>query len=170
MLQSMAEQLRQCSDIQATLDWLLGQSLELACADFGNVQIMNWKVGYLEIKAQRGFHEEFLNFFKRVRLMDASACARTLLTRDSVIIEDIVVDRDYAPCLEVVQRAGVRAVQSTPLVSSSGALVGVVSTLFPAPHRPTDIQMQRIKEAARLAANAIIFFQARAREMAHARD
>jgi hypothetical protein len=54
-------------------------------------------------------------------------------------------------------------VQSTPLVSSSGALVGIVSTLFPTPHRPTDIQIRAAREAAQLAANAIILFRARAR-------
>jgi hypothetical protein len=105
MLDSMTEQLRRCSDIKSTLDWLLGRTLELTGAGFGNVQIMDWKAGYLEIKAQRGFHEEFLNFFERVRFMDASACARALRDRDSVVIEDIVVDQRYAPCLEIVQRA-----------------------------------------------------------------
>lgn len=161
MLHPMAEQLRQCSDLQEILDWLLGHCLELTCAEFGNVQIMDWKAGHLEIKAQRGFHEEFLNFFKRVRYLDASACARALLNRDPVVIEDIVLDRQFIPCLKVVQRAGVRAVQSTPLVSSSGALVGIVSTHFPSSYRPTEIQMQRTKEAAQLAANAIILHRSR---------
>jgi GAF domain-containing protein len=67
----------------------------------------------------------------------------------------------FIPCLKVVQRAGVRAVQSTPLVSSNGVLVGIVSTHFPTPCRPTEIQMQRTKEAAQLAANAIIFHRSR---------
>jgi hypothetical protein len=43
MLDSMTEQLRRCSDIQSTLDWLLGRGLEVTCAGFGSVQIMNWK-------------------------------------------------------------------------------------------------------------------------------
>jgi GAF domain-containing protein len=163
MLVSMTEQLRRCSDIQSTLECLLGRTLELTSARFGDVQIMDWKAGYLEIKAQQGFQGEFLNFFERVRFMGTSACARALLSRDSVVIEDIVVDQQFAPCLEIVRRAGIRAVQSTPLISSSGALVGMVSTLFPTPHRPTDIQMRAIKEAALLAANAIILFRARAR-------
>src|SRR5262249_11711558 len=132
------------------------QGLELTNTGFGNVQLMDWRSGYLEIKAQHGFREEFMNFFKRVKLEDGSACARALRTRDSVVIEDIVVDQQFAPCLEIARRAGIRSVQSTPLISSSGALVGILSTHFPMQHQPTDIQMRAIKEAARLAANAII--------------
>jgi hypothetical protein len=166
MLHPLAEQLRQCSNLQATVDWLLGQCLELTCARFGNVQIMDWKAGHLEIRAQRGFQDEFLSFFRRVRYQDASACARALLQRDSVVIEDVVLDHRFVPCLQVVQRAGVRAVQSTPLISSSGALLGIVSTHFPTRYRPTDIQMQRTKEAARLAANAIVSHRSRTHGLA----
>jgi hypothetical protein len=52
------------------LDWLLDRSLDLSRAGFGNIQLMNWRAGYLEIKAQRGFQDEFLNFFERVKLED----------------------------------------------------------------------------------------------------
>jgi hypothetical protein len=161
ILHSTAEQLRQCSDLQATVDWLLGQCLELTGAEFGNVQIMDWKTGHLEIRAQRGFQDEFLSFFRRVRYEDASACARALLNRNSVVIEDVLLDHRFVPCLQVVQRAGVRAVQSTPLISRSGALLGIVSTHFPTRYRPTDIQMQRTKEAAQLAANAMVSHRSR---------
>ena len=49
-------------------------------ARFGDVQIMDWKAGYLEIKAQQGFQEEFLNFlpehvFRRLQRRRASGGA-----------------------------------------------------------------------------------------------
>ena len=163
MLQSIAKQLHRCADMQSVLNCVLDRSIELSDAGFGNIQLMDWKAGYLEIKAQRGFREEFMNFFERVKLEGSSACARALRTRESVVIEDIIVDRQFAPCLEIARRAGIRAVQSTPLVSSSGALVGILSTHFPIQHRPTDIQMRALKEAARLAADAIIRLRARTR-------
>jgi GAF domain-containing protein len=102
----------------------------------GNVQLMNWKAGYLEIKAQSGFGDEFLNFFKQVYLADVSACARALRKRSSIVIEDITTDRQFVPCCEILMRAGVRAVQSTPMISSSGALMGILSTHLPILHRP----------------------------------
>src|SRR5262249_22759804 len=53
-------------------------------------------------------------------------------------------------------RAGFRAVQSTPLISSSGAFVGVLSTHFPAAHRPTQGELKILKRVGELTANAII--------------
>jgi len=160
MPELIAERLRQCSNIRSVVDCLLDRALQVSSAGLGNIQLMNWKAGYLEIKAQRGFGDEFLNFFEHVELEHSSACARALRDRDSVVIEDIVADPQFSPCLDVVRRAGVQAVQSTPLVSSSGALVGILSTHFPMPHRPTDMQMRIMKEAGQLAANTIIRLRA----------
>ncbi|HKD30408.1 MAG TPA: GAF domain-containing protein [Xanthobacteraceae bacterium] len=163
MPELIAEGLRQCSSIRSVVNCLLDRVLQVSATGFGNIQLMNWKAGYLEIKAQRGFGDEFLNFFEHVELEDSSACARALRNRDSVVIEDIVADPQFSPCLDVMRRAGVRAVQSTPLVSSSGALVGILSTHFPMQHRPTDMQMRSMKEAGQLAANTIIRLRAGAR-------
>jgi GAF domain-containing protein len=152
----LAEQFRHCRDEESLANCLLHQGLQLSQTGFGNVQLMNWKNGYLEIKAQSGFTHDFLNFFKCVSIEDVSACARALRRRSSIVIEDITADQQFAPCREILTEAGVRAVQSTPLVSSSGALIGILSTHFPALHRPTDIEMRNLQHAAHLAANAFI--------------
>jgi GAF domain-containing protein len=60
-----------------------------------------------------------------------------------------------------MDRAGVRAVQSTPLISTSGALVGILSTHFAVPSRPTEQQMLAMRNASQLVANAIIRVRAR---------
>jgi GAF domain-containing protein len=163
-VERFAEPLRRCVNVQSVLDYVLDRTLSIHDTRLGNVQLMNWNAGHLEIAAQRGFHDEFLNFFERVKIEDASACARALRNRGSVIIDDVLSDERFAPCCSVLRRAGISAVQSTPLVSSSGALVGMLSTHFSAPHRPTEAQMSVTMEAARLAANAIIRLRANARD------
>jgi GAF domain-containing protein len=154
------EQLQKCPDIDAVLDCVLDRSLELSGARFGNVQLMDWRSGHLEIKAQRGFQPEFLNFFDRVKVEHGSACARALRNRETIVIDDIMADTQFSPYREVACRAGVRAVQSVPLVSSSGAALGVLSIHFPIVRRPTDRQVLGMTEAAELAANAIIHLRA----------
>jgi len=160
MFDPLASQLDHWTDIQSVLEFVLCRSLEMCEADFGNVQLMNWQAGHLEIKAQRGFHKEFLNFFDRVKLGGTSACARALGNRRSIIVEDVMEDPQFLYCRAIVRRAGVRAVQSTPLASSSGAIVGIVSTHFTECHRPTEIQMRSIADAAQSAADAIIHIRA----------
>jgi GAF domain-containing protein len=157
-------QLEKCADIQSVLNCVLDRSLELSGACFGNVQLMDWRSGYLEIMAQRGFQPEFLNFFERVKFDHASACARALRNRDAIVIDDIMTDKQFAPYREIACRAGVRAVLSIPLVSISGAALGVLSVHFPIVHRPTDMQVGGMSEGAELAANAIIRLRAINRE------
>jgi hypothetical protein len=144
------------ADVPAILDWLLHRAVDLSQASFGNAQLMSWTAGYLEIKVQQGFDKEFLRFFERVRIEDGSACARALRSRAAIVIEDIMADEEFTPSGKVLSRAGVRAVQSTPLISSSGALLGIVSTHFAAPHRPTRIELRELQHTAQIAANALI--------------
>jgi GAF domain-containing protein len=156
MFEPISEHFRRCRDAEALAACLLYHGLTLAGARLGNVQLMNWTKGALEIKAQSGFGDEFLNFFRRVDLADPSVCARALRHRGSIVVEDVNTDQAFAPCCPIVLRAGVRAVQSTPLLSSGGALVGILSTHFPAPHRPTAVETRNLQDAARLAADALI--------------
>ncbi len=160
-MQSLLDaEFQKCGDVSAALDCVLECSLELTGTRLGNVQLMDWKAGYLAIAAQRGFGAEFLTVFRRVELDHGTACGRALKSRTTVVIDDVMTDPEFSPYREVAGRAGFRAVQSTPLVSRIGAFVGVLSTHFGAVGRPTTSQLQRLQEAAELAANAIIRLRA----------
>ena len=91
------------------------------------------------------------------------ACARALATRAPIVVGDVMSDAAFAPYRDIADRAGFRAVQSTPLISSSSALVGMVSTHFPATHAPTDQELASLQEAGRRAADKIIAQRARRR-------
>src|SRR5262249_27228480 len=85
-----------------------------------------------------------------------SACGRAIRERNSIVIEDVLCDREYAPYRTIALEADYRGVQSTPLISSSGAFVGVLSTHFPAAHRPSDSETQAVMVLGTMTADAII--------------
>ena len=107
---------------------LLDAALRLSDAAKGNVQILN-AAGALVIKAHRGFRRPFLDFFSEVHAGRA-ACGAAMKTAGQIVVEDVL----KSPLFEdpatgrVMKGAGVRAVQSTPILAPSGALIGVVST------------------------------------------
>ena len=145
-----------CTDLQSILDCVLDGSLELTDATFANVKLADQKKGCLTITAQYGFNLEFLDFFQHVNASDSlSVCGRSLRERRA-IISDVMLDEDLAPWRHVAERVGFRSLQSTPIISSSGALIGVVSTHFPVPHEPTEREMNAVRSLAKLAANAIV--------------
>jgi DNA-binding NarL/FixJ family response regulator len=151
-------------DISPILDYVLQKGLQLTRTDLGNVQLMDWNTGYLTITAQRGFSEDFLEFFRTVRGEDGSACGRAVRHRGPIVIEDVLEDAEFAPCRPIALEAGFRAVQSTPLISRNGAFFGVLSTHFPHRHRPSERELKMLQALGEVAANAIIVHQSRAQQ------
>lgn len=148
--------LSNCVDLQSILDCILDGGIELTDAALGNVKLVDERRGGLTIAAQRGFHREFLDFFHRANADDSlSICGRAQRERRA-IINDVMLDEGLAPWRPVAERAGFRSLQSTPVISASGAVLGIVSTHFPHQHQPTEREMNAVRSLANLAANAIV--------------
>jgi PAS domain S-box-containing protein len=62
--------------------------------------------------------------------------------------------------LEEYRRSGIRAVQSTPLISRGGRLLGMISTHWSVPYEPSDSDLRRLDLLARQAADLIEHAQA----------
>ena len=134
----------------ATADRRLYQFLDaaiiIAGAQKGNIQLPDPSSGLLQIVAQRGFKKPFLNFFENVRSEDPWACAAALQRGTRVIVEDVLTDELFVgqPSQEVLLSEDIRAVISTPLVSSEGRTLGMLSIHFQQPHRPEERELQLV--------------------------
>jgi GAF domain-containing protein len=151
--------LRDCRDRQTALEAILDTSIALHSADFGNIQMYDAQRGDLEIVAQRGFRESFLAFFQRVSVEDGSACGRAMREGRPIVVEDVEADAEYAPYRAVAGDAGYRAVQSTPLVTSSGRFVGMLSTHFAYPRMLGKVELVLTTLYARHAADIVAKFE-----------
>ena len=110
--------------------------------------------GSLIVTVARWIGQDFLNHFSAVNESGA-ACGRALKRAERVIIEDVLTDPDFAPHRAIAASAGYRAVQSTPLFSRSGEPLGIVSTHFRQPHRPSERELRLTDLYARQAAELI---------------
>jgi hypothetical protein len=111
------------------LNWAVDSAVQITNASQSNLQIIDPASRTLHIAAQRGFRQPFLDFFKCVH-GPGSACGKAFDTRERVLVEDVTESSIFCgtPALEVLLDADVRAVQSTPLIGSSGVILGVIST------------------------------------------
>jgi len=142
------------SELQAVLEEVLDAAITLLNADFGTVQLSDSETRALKIVAQRGFHQEFLDYFNSMH--EGTACCGTAFERrERVIVEDVLADPMFLPCLTIVNAAGYRAVQSTPLLSHGGELLGIISTHFRRPHRPSQRELRLLDLYVRQAAEII---------------
>ncbi|WP_198029444.1 GAF domain-containing protein [Bradyrhizobium sp. WSM3983] len=142
-LNELGGRLTETSDLPSILYEILDGIIELQKADFGDVQLYDEATGTLKIVAHRGLDQRFLDYFANVDAGDSSACGLALRSGARFIIEDVNADPDFAPHRGIAASMGFRAVQSTPLLDrSSGKPLGMLSTHFREPHRPSEDELR----------------------------
>jgi GAF domain-containing protein len=97
-----------------------------ACAD---LQLCDRRAEVLRIAAQHGFTSQFVVFFAAVDAAAPTACATALATRQPVVVNDITRSAIFTdqPTVELLLKAGSRAVTSYPLLFANGEVLGVLS-------------------------------------------
>src|SRR5262249_16802160 len=109
----------------ALLHDLLQLVMKATRTEFGNIQLFDSRSGARKIVAQHGLDAELLDFFRDVR-DDGAACGTAMRARQRVVVEDVLTSPIFLGSLaqDILLRARVWAVQSTPLVTACGQLVG----------------------------------------------
>ena len=153
-LHELSKRLLANVELRPLLQEVLNATVDLQKADFGAAQLYHAETGVLELVVHRGFQREFLDRFALVGDA-ATACGRAQRLRQRVIIEDVNADPAFEPLRAVAASTGFRAVQSTPFFSRSGELLGVISTHFRQPHRPSEHELRLTDLYAVSAADAI---------------
>jgi PAS domain S-box-containing protein len=136
---------------------VLDAAIDLMAADMGSIQVFHSERGELRLLAERGFDAESATHWEWVRPDSASSCGMALSAGCRVIVPDVETHEAFARTadLEALRRVGIRAGQSTPLVARSGRLLGMISTHWRRPHRPTERELQPLDVLARQAADLI---------------
>jgi GAF domain-containing protein len=153
-LRNSCERYLQATGIQSLLEIGLEDALSMLHADLGNVQIIDPVSGDLTIAVQAGFSDEFVEYFGSVD-GEGSACGRAAHQVAQTVIPDVTSDPGFAPHRAIAAASGFQAVQSTPLVDSQGQLVGVLSTHYPYPYRPSGHDLRLMRRYGELLGEAI---------------
>ncbi|GEM_PF-2414802 len=138
------------ADLRALLEESLETAIDITGADMGKIQLFDEASSALRMMVHRGFDQRFLNFFATIGVGRA-ACGEAARRRERVVIENIAESQIFAgtPELDVMLEAGVKAIQSTPLISRGGRLVGVLSTHYRATCRPDEQNLRLLDVLAR---------------------
>jgi PAS domain S-box-containing protein len=167
-MQQVSTGLMQAGNIADLLRDILAAAIDITGADMGNIQLLEKHT--LRIAVQQGLPAPMLKFFAAFE-GEQAACGAAVARGARVIVDDVANSPLLAstPARDVLLTAGVRAVQSTPLISRSGRTLGVLSThSVHSPARPSERALRLLDILARQAADLIETKQAdeavRARE------
>lgn len=142
-------------EILDTVIWLTG-------ADMGNLHLLDEREGVLKNAVSRGFDPVSVAVIRSMNNVKP-ACGAALKRRERVIVRDVGKSSLFAGTAirDVLLAAGVRSVQSTPLITREGRLVGVLSTHYRKPKRADKVDLHFVDLLAGQAADIIEQVKAR---------
>jgi len=133
-LQELSTQLIRGGDSTSLSDLVLDAAVEIMDADFGSIRLYDTEHEDLELITSRGFDERAEAPRNRATPVFSDTAEEVLRTGQRVVVEDvresIAETDDEDPSL----RTGIRAMQTTPLVTRNGDVLGVFSTHWKTPH------------------------------------
>jgi PAS domain S-box-containing protein len=145
---------------EALYEKLIDAAARIMHSDFASMQMLASEPpheGELLLLAHRGFAPEAASTWQWVRQDARSSCAAALRAGHRVLVPDIeacafMVGTDD---LLAYRQAGIRAMQSTPLLSRNGNMVGMISTHWRVGHEPSERDLRLLDVVARQAADLI---------------
>ncbi len=140
--------------LEALLQEIMEAAVAIVSAEKGTLQLVEGDS--LRIVAHHGHERPFLDFFAAAEDV-ASVCGEATRRGERVVVEDVEASPLFAgtPSLPVLRAAGVRAVQSTPLICREGKLLGILTTHWGVPYVPDEHDLWRVDLLARQAADMI---------------
>lgn len=111
----------------------------------------------LHLLVSRGLTDDDRAVWQWVAPTAHSSCTKALRTGRRAIIADYEAWDEIAGTedLEAFRRAGIRAAQTTPLLSRDGTLLGMISTHWRTPHEPSERDLRLLDILARQAADLL---------------
>jgi two-component sensor histidine kinase len=160
LLRQLSVELADQQDETSLYRKLVAAAAKIMKSDVCTVQVFHPErgpAGELQMLASVGLNEEGVKYWEWVRGDSGCTCGEVLRTGRRAIAEDVANCSFMAgtPDRDVLLAGGIRAGQSTPLVTRDGRLVGMISTHWGDLHRPTERQLRMLDLIARPAADLI---------------
>lgn len=153
-LQEMSARLSTGLELAPILEETIRTAAALVGTDRGLLSLCDPEQEGLRLGASLGFDDDLVRLIESVP-PGGGARGMCLQERRRIVVEDVETDPLFEPYREAARQAGFRAVHSTPMVTRSGRVIGVLSTHFRERHCPSDREMHLIDLCARQAVDFI---------------
>lgn len=159
-LQGLSAQLLPEADISALYEKIMDAAVNIMRSDFASIQMYypeRGSGGELRLLAFHGFESQAAKFWEWVRADSQCTCGVALRTGRRIIASDVETADFLAGTADLAtyRQTGIRAVQSTPLVSRDGKLLGMISTHWRKSHQPSERDLRLLDILVRQAADLI---------------
>lgn len=156
-LQEISTHLMQEENAEALYGQILDAAVTIMHSDMASMQIVDERNDALRLLAWRAFDPAFGEIFQFIGPDAETSCSVARKLGHRVVVPDVEACEFIAatPALEDHRKTGIRAVQSTPLFSRYGRLLGMISTHWRQSHQPSERDLHLMDVLARQAADLI---------------
>lgn len=159
LLQEISGHLIEEEVVDSLYQRIMEAAVEIMGSQYGSMQMLEKErgaSGELRLLAQHGFSARAAELWAWVTPDGGTSCGVAWRAGARVMVPDVasptcMTGIDQASYLE----AGIHAMQSTPLVSRSGALLGMISTHWTEPHEVSERDLRLLDILARQAADLV---------------
>lgn len=163
LLHSISVELMGEKDVAALYTKILDAAVAIMRSQFASMQTLDLTrgpvggMGELHLLSARGYTEDAVRSFEWVRPDMNTSCGISLRSGHRTVITDVEKygPLSCTPALEAFLQTGIRAMQTTPLISRSGQLLGMITTHWSQPHEPTARDLRLMDILARQAADLL---------------
>jgi PAS domain S-box-containing protein len=156
-LHQISTQLIQASNPEALYERILEAAATIMGSDFATMQMLCPERGELRLLVYRGLDPAAAASWEWVRSRSGTSCSMAMASGCRSIVPDIELNDFIAGSaeLEPLRQTGIRAMQSTPLFSRAGGLLGMISTHWRRSHEPSERDLRLLDVLARQAADLL---------------
>lgn len=147
-------------DVDILYERILDAALSVMRSDCASIRMLQperGSSGELLLLGHRGFDADLAKRWERACPTSHSISGAAMRTRHRVVVPDIQVldSTEYSDDREIASLIGIHGIQSTPLLSRGGQVLGILSTHWRNPHQPAERDLQLLDVLARQAADLI---------------
>lgn len=145
------------NNIEALCEQILDSAMFIMDSQFSSIQILDKKAEELCLLGWRNFHPESAKYWQTVSIKTGTSCGAALQHGERIIVLDVEV-ADFLQNTESLRHyrlSGISSVQSTPLTSRSGQVLGMISTHWREQHEPNEYVLALFDVLARQMADVL---------------
>jgi signal transduction histidine kinase/ActR/RegA family two-component response regulator len=156
-LQALSSHLVQSEDDATLYQHVVDVAREIMRSNFASLQIYHPERDELQQLAHRGFDPAVAAGWLWLKSTAGTVCGLAVQSRRRVVVPDVDTSAELAGTQhpETYRNAGIQALQSTPLLSRKGTIVGMLSTHWARPTTPSEDDLRLLDVLARLAADLL---------------
>lgn len=156
-LQLISSRLIEEDNIVLLYGQILDAVMSIMGADFSSLQRLDIEHHELDLIAWKNFHPKSAEYWQKVSIHSGTSCGSALQHGERIIISDIEAAQSSidGETLYHYKLSGIASVQSTPLTTRDGRVVGIISTHWRTSHYPTERELRLLDVLARQAADLL---------------